>query len=409
MATKIVDFDLVGGPRDVTGLGGYSHVLVFFRWRGKVLDQIRMPVKNDRLSASNLWWSASVALGNKFLPQMLEEFIFAETGKKEQYRPLPSCSIVICTRDRTHHLRRCLDSICSTNTLEAEIVVVDNAPIDDQTKQLSHRYPVRYIQEPRPGLNWARARGALEAEGDIVFYIDDDILVERECLKAILHEFSNPDVACVTGLILPLELETEAQEHFELNCSFARGFKRREFSAEVISPLAAANVGAGASMSFRRQLVNELGLFNVEMDCGSAAKTGGDTFAFYRLLSLGYKIVYTPEAVVWHRHRRSMEELRSTLYDYSIGTYVFLIRCLFKYGELATIRIGLGWFLSHHMRHLWSRVRQHPGMQPITLTLSEIRGVLAAPKAYLLSRRREAVSLATQQICDESSEESYES
>jgi GT2 family glycosyltransferase len=409
MATKIVDFDLVDGPRDMIGLAGYSHVLVLFRRRGKVVGQMRTPVENGRLPASDLWWSASVALGNRPLPHMLEEFIFTESGKKERSCPLPSCSIVVCTRNRTHHLRRCLDSICSSNTPEAEIILVDNAPSDDQTKQLSHNYPVRYLQEPRRGLNWARARGALEAGGDIVFYIDDDVIMEKKCLNAIRQEFSNPEVASVTGLILPFELETEAQERFELNCGFARGFERREFSAQVISPLAAANVGAGASMAFRRQLINELGLFSAELDCGSAAQTGGDTFAFYRLLRLGYKIVYTPEAVVWHRHRRSMEELRKTLYGYSLGTYAYLLRCLLENGESVTIPIGLGWFLSHHMRHLWSGFRRHPGAQPLYLTFSEIRGVLAAPKAYLLSRRREAILQVKQKGCETSSEETYES
>jgi glycosyltransferase involved in cell wall biosynthesis len=409
MATKIVEFDLAMGPREVLGLAGYSNVLVIFRWRRKVLGQMWMSVENGRLSASDLWWSASVALGNRALPHMLEEYIFADTGEKEQSNPLPSCSIIICTRNRIHHLRRCLDSICSSNTPEVEIVVVDNAPIDDQTKQLSHDYPVRYILEPRRGLNWARARGALEARGDIVFYIDDDVTVEKECHTAIRKEFSNPEVACVTGLILPIELETEAQELFEVNCGFTRGFERREFSAQIISPLAAANVGAGASMAFRRQLVNELGLFSVELDCGSVAKTAGDTFAFYRLLRLGYRIVYTPEAVVWHRHRRNMEELRTTLFDYSLGTYVYLIRCLLEHGESVTIPIGLGWFLSHHMRHLWSGLRRQLGEQPLSLTFSEIRGVLAAPKAYLLSRRREAVLPAKQQVCKASSEENYES
>jgi glycosyltransferase involved in cell wall biosynthesis len=114
----------------------------------------------------------------------LGKFIFPENAKKGRPSPLAICSIVVCTKNRTHHWRRCLDSIFASNTPETEIIVVDNATSDNQTKQLSQNYLARYIREPHHGLNWARSRGALEAGGETVFYIDDDVIMEKECLAA---------------------------------------------------------------------------------------------------------------------------------------------------------------------------------------------------------------------------------
>jgi GT2 family glycosyltransferase len=239
-------------------------------------------------------------------------------------------------------------------------------------------------------LNWARTRGAEEASGEIIVYIDDDAIPRNGWLDALLEPFSNPEVAAVTGLIMPAELENDAQEGFERYCGFARGFSRKEYTAETISPLAAANVGAGACMAIRRRLVNDLGLFRTELDCGTATRSGGDTYAFYRLLSLGYRIVYNPDAIVWHRHRRTEAELRATLVGYSIGTYAFLLRALLDHGEIGALHIGVRWFVSHHLRQLYRGFRGKADAQPVSLTLAEIGGILSAPGAYIRSRREES-------------------
>ena len=61
-------------------------------------------------------------------------------------------------------------------------------------------------------------------------------------------------------------------------------------------PVAAGNIGAGASMALRKSLVTSLKLFESELDCGTATLSGGDSYAFYRLLKEGHAICYTPQA-----------------------------------------------------------------------------------------------------------------
>ncbi len=390
MATKIFELDLSGEPRDLTGIGSYSHVLVLLHWRGRVLGQLRLEVDNGSVPAASIRRAAHLKFGGAITACVTEDLVYGATLHSTGRRGNLSRSIVVCTRDRPEDLERCLAAVCPSAGPGAEVLVVDNAPSDDRTALLSKGFPVRYTLEPRRGLNWARTRGAEEACGEIIVYIDDDAIPRNGWLDALLEPFSNPEVAAVTGLIMPAELENDAQEGFERYCGFARGFCRKEYTADKESPLAAANVGAGACMAIRRRLVNDHGLFRAELDCGTATRSGGDTYAFYRLLSHGYRIVYNPDAVVWHRHRRTEAELRETLVGYSVGTFAFLLRALFDHGEIGALHIGFRWFVSHHLRQLYRGFRGKTGAQPVSLTLAEIGGILSAPGAYIRSRREES-------------------
>src|SRR5581483_2107176 len=192
----------------------------------------------------------------------------------------------------------------------SEIIVVDNAPSTGETCDLCKSYPVRYVRESRPGLNWAREAGSQAAANELILFTDDDVRVDRNWARQMAEPFSDPAVGAVTGLVLPMELETNAQQLFEAYGGFGRGFVRRTFSPGNHLAIAAGRVGAGASMAFRRSLLHSLGLFRSELDCGTPARSGGDHYAFYCLTSAGHTIVYNPAALCWHRHRRTLAELK---------------------------------------------------------------------------------------------------
>jgi GT2 family glycosyltransferase len=386
MATKVIRFELADGPRDVSGLDGYSHALVLFCWNGTPLGRVRIEVRDDRVDASDLWWAASAAIGKSLAPAVVDQLLASSPLEG----PDPQATVVITTHDRAEDLLRCLDAVVKHTPPQVEIIVVDNAPSDDSTAEVVKNYPVRYLVERRKGASWGRRFGALVARNEIVAYIDDDVVVGSGWLDGLLEPFANPEVAAVTGLVMPFELETEAQEQFELYNGFTfRGFSKQEFTAKSISPVAAGISGASACMAVRRALLIELDLFAVEMGPGTVTRSGEDTYALYRLLSLGYRIVYNPKAVVWHCHRRTLQDLRNWLHGYSVGAFVFYLRCLLLHREFVALHSGLGWFLDHHLRQLWRGLRGRPNAQPLGLTLAEIRGVLEAPMAYFLSRRRE--------------------
>jgi GT2 family glycosyltransferase len=391
MPTRVIEVELSSGIHDVRDLDRYDTAFVVVRWYGRPLGQLWIKVgPNQTILSTDLCRAIADEFGWNLTQQSLKNWLL---GISEPLTPptpsSKSVSVIVCTRDRPDDLRRCLDALMTLSTPNVEIVVVDNAPPDDGTAQLAATYPVIYVREDRQGLNWARAKGARVASGEIVVYTDDDVIVDAGWVNGMLTPFDDPRVACVTGLVLPFELETDAQHLFERYGGFGRGYERRVYDYTSFVPASASRIGAGASMAFRRAMVNRMGLFDSEMDCGTAVLTGGDAYAFYRLLNEGFHIVYTPDALAWHRHRRSREALRKTLYGYSVGGFAFLLRCLLHHGDMQSVKIAWQWFRWHHLYQLKQVLRRNPQAYPIDMTLAEILGALYSVSAYFKSRRRE--------------------
>jgi len=103
-------------------------------------------------------------------------------------------SVVLCTRDRTDLVLTALDGLTSLRYPSFEIVVVDNAPSSDATRdavraRFAGDQRVQYVREPRPGLSCARNRGVAEAAADIVAFTDDDVRVDPWWLDGIARGF----------------------------------------------------------------------------------------------------------------------------------------------------------------------------------------------------------------------------
>jgi cellulose synthase/poly-beta-1,6-N-acetylglucosamine synthase-like glycosyltransferase len=112
-------------------------------------------------------------------------------------------SVVVCTRDRPHLLRDCLDALCPLAADGHEVIIVDNAPITDATATLASLYPFRYVCEMTPGLNAARNRGVAAAKHEIVAFTDDDCIPDSRWLEALVAPYADHTVGAVTGLVMP--------------------------------------------------------------------------------------------------------------------------------------------------------------------------------------------------------------
>jgi glycosyltransferase involved in cell wall biosynthesis len=310
----------------------------------------------------------------------------------------PLVTVAVCTRDRTEDLRVCLDALVRLDYPDLDMLVVDNAPSDDATKLLvEDSYPrVRYVREPRPGLDWARNRAIAEARGEIVAYTDDDVVVDPGWVWALVGAFGDSQVMAVTGLVVPYELETEAQVLFERN-GFGRGFVRRYWRIDVESGerssryLAAGRYGTGANMAFRRSVFEDVGYFDPALDVGTVTNGGGDLEMFFRVLKGGHLLVYEPTAVVRHRHRCEYSQLRTQLTNNGIGFYSYLVRTALAHRETrgGAIKLGLWWFWWWSLRRLAvSFIR--PSRFPRDLVWAELWGSLVGLARYPKAQRHAA-------------------
>jgi GT2 family glycosyltransferase len=364
----------------VGNLHGYDRAFVVFRMHGSVVGQAWVRVINGYVAPATLRAHLAPSVWTVW------KRVMADAPRRQAP---PTASVVVCTRDRAEDLAHCLPGLQRLAAQGYDVIVVDNAPSNDAVARLAAKYPrIRYVLEPRPGLDHARNCGLRVAKGEVVAFTDDDAQVDAGWLPALLRNFDDPMVAVVTGITMPLELETDAQIWFEQTNGFGRGFEQQVFDSSNKHPLAAGTVGAGVNMAIRRSLaMNHIGLFDEALDCGAPSLTGGDQEFFYRVLARGYRIVYEPGALVWHKHRREWEALRKTLYSYGAGVYAWWARALLVEGEWTLLKAAPRWFWGHHVRQYARALLRRPDHIPYDLALAELRGAISGPGRYLAARR----------------------
>jgi glycosyltransferase involved in cell wall biosynthesis len=389
MPTAILDVDLSRLPAELLVPPSYRAVSILIRLDGCPLGQVVLPVRDGRVLAPDLSNTLIEACGVGYWQARIRSMLPLSHDGLAPHAP-PSCSIAICTRERPEDLTACLASVTNLPDQGQEILVIDNAPRTEATRKVVEEFPgVRYIREDRPGLDVARNRALREARHDVVAFTDDDARADREWLRALSRNFADPLVLCVTGLTLAAELETPAQESFERQSPFGRGFTRRVFDATNHNPLQAGPMGAGVNMAVRREeVLRRLNGFDDALDAGTPTQSGGDHDLFTRVLSAGFRIVYDPAAVVWHRHRREWRDLRKTLQGYGTGVYAAWTKGLLVDGEFTVPRLAWGWFLHDQLPGLVRSVLRKPNRRSLRLALSEIWGCAMGPWAYLVSARR---------------------
>jgi len=388
MATAVLDLDINNLPPEISGLTSYTNAFVLLRFNSRPIGKVLLGVKEGRLLLSENLPLLLKAVGPTLWLSQVHAFLEWNEREVPGFIP-PLATVAVCTRNRTEDLKRCLEALLRLPDIGQEYLIVDNCPSTEETCHLVAAYPrMRYVREDRPGLNIARNRAITEAKHEIVAFTDDDATPDAGWLRALLANFSNPLVQCVTGLTMPLELETEAQETFERFTPFGRGFTRREYTGTSLNPLATGRIGAGANMAIRKSVCEEIGLFDEALDAGTPTHSGGDHDIFTRILIAGYTIVYEPSALSWHRHRKSMQELRTTLYGYGVGVYALLTRHLTQNREWGVFRIAFSWFWHSQLRLLLKALLHYPNAMPASLVIAELQGCLAGPRAYFKSRKR---------------------
>ncbi|XVV36615.1 glycosyltransferase [Streptomyces sp. CA-100214] len=324
----------------------------------------------------------------------------------------PSASVVVATRERADQLARALDSLLAQDHPDFEIVVVDNAPVTGETRELVERKygeRVRYVCEPVPGLAVAHNRGLAVVRGEVVAFTDDDVVADPRWLTELTAPFAaDPRLGCTTGLILPARLRTPAQVLLESHGGFAKGFVPRTYDPEhppadePLFPFTAGRFGSGASMAFRTAVLRTVGGFDPATGAGTRARGGDDLYGFVRVLAQGQRLRYTPRALVWHHHRETWHDLETQAYGYGAGLTAYLTAILVNRPALLPAllaRVPGG--LAHARRLTAVRAtgegaeavgapgghdsRTHPW--PRRLARLQRRGMLYGPVGYLRARR----------------------
>lgn len=290
--------------------------------------------------------------------------------------PLPSVTVVVCTRNRPGELTNCLDAISKLNPRPDDVLVVDNSQGDAATERVAREYAARYAVEPREGLSRARNRGLAESASEVVAYIDDDAIPSEDWLEQILAPFADPRVASASGdVVFPGIPRNPATGPVRvIGNRDPQWFEMATFGG----------MGWGAGMAVRRSACTVWKGFDVRLGKGAPLRIAEESHAFASLLALGYRSAYVPGAIV--RHPVKPWDARQEAVN--SFAYWMLLFCEFPGHRLDLIR-----FLTRRLRGKrikWARFSQAPGQIVTSGWRVRIRAVVHGTLLYLRSRKLRA-------------------
>jgi len=238
-------------------------------------------------------------------------------------------SVVIPTHNRPQNLRLTLEALGrqSLPREEFEIIVVDDGSRRDaaeQNRELCRTHHARLIEKPQGGLASARNRGAEEARGEFLYFLDDDVQAAPESCREILnsHAAAGEPVAVVGSLPYPETVKMnsflwymEESGHYDL-------YTHPEKYPGGVPPMPPMN----GNSSISRALFAEIGSYDE-----SFRQYGSEDLELgYRLAKAGVRFVYNPRAIGYHDHTKNFPEFCKDME--TAGTS--LIRVYRKYPDI---------------------------------------------------------------------------
>ena len=215
-------------------------------------------------------------------------------------------TVALCTHNNVDRLARTLADLRALKVPREswELLVVDNGCQDGTSELLAgHAWPagwqVRVVREDKLGLSNARNRAIAEAWGEYIIFMDDDETPDPDWLCAYerLIDAHRPDAFGGRQVVLfegtrPRWLSDELL-----------GFLGELNRADEIVPLTDPYTPFfGGNFGFHRRVVHRAGAFDAMLGRKGGDNTGGEEVDFYRrLLEAGFKIWWTPHAVIHHR------------------------------------------------------------------------------------------------------------
>jgi glycosyltransferase involved in cell wall biosynthesis len=216
-------------------------------------------------------------------------------------------TVILCTYNRCRKLGKALESLAASilpRSVAWEVLVVDNNSTDrtrEVVEDFANRFPdkFRYLFEPRQGKSRALNAGIREARGDLLAFVDDDVIVAPTWLQNLTAPLDGGVWAGVGGRVLLQETIAEPS-WLPLNGPFSLAGMLTVFDLGDdgfcldVPPF-------GTNMAFPRPVFEKYGDFRTDMGpCPGSEIRNEDTEFGRRLLLAGERLWYAPSAIVYH-------------------------------------------------------------------------------------------------------------
>jgi len=212
-------------------------------------------------------------------------------------------SAIIVNRNGAEHLRICLPSLREQSYNDLEIIVVDNSSMDDSAI-VAKSFGAKWISlRNNVGLAPALNRGAREARGDFLLFVNNDMRFHEDFVSSLVRTLmDDPTTFAVDGM--QYDWDGTAPGHLATAVSHVR--RRERWCIELVPGLflrqqeeqqpKAVVMASAASMLVRRSFFESLGEFDERLPLSYE-----DVDLCWRAWVCGWKTVFVPDAICWHR------------------------------------------------------------------------------------------------------------
>jgi len=221
-------------------------------------------------------------------------------------------SVIIPTYNRAKLLDKLLDNLFQQSlhsNISWEIIVVDNNSSDNTEKiALQKKFlspvPLIYVKEKKQGSSYARNRGVKIARGEIIAFIDDDVILDKHWLQSVWQAFRKVKANAFGGKVIPMLPPTIPKWVIRSGPFRNTGLVLGDHDfgdkiSEYGHPPYYAPVGA--NFFLKKIIFKKYGLFREDLGVkGKTFLAGEDSEFFLRLMRQGEKVYYYPYAVVYH-------------------------------------------------------------------------------------------------------------
>jgi GT2 family glycosyltransferase len=204
----------------------------------------------------------------------------------------PKVSVIVCAYNAERTMDPCLASLEKLNYPNYEVIVVNDGSTDN-TREICERYNyIRLINQDNQGLSAARNVGLSAARGEIIAYTDADCMADQDWLTYLVARFQSSGFAAVGGPNLPPPDDSLVPSCVAVSPGAPTHVLLNDEVAEHIP---------GCNMAFRREALEAIAGFDPIFRAA-----GDDVDLCWRLQNKGYKIGFSPAAVVWHFRRNTV-------------------------------------------------------------------------------------------------------
>ena len=196
-------------------------------------------------------------------------------------------SVIVPAYNAEHTVGSCIEALLNQELPHDnyEVIVVDDGSTDGTAKTIK-KYPVKYFYQENSGPASARNAGVYKSENEIILFTDADCVPSNNWIREMVRPFKKKEIVAVKGAyktnqneIVARFAQVEFLERFEL-------LKRYE-NIDMVDTYSAA---------FKKEIFLEAGGFDLSFPVAN----NEDTEFSYKLSKQGYRMVFNPDAVVFH-------------------------------------------------------------------------------------------------------------